>query len=108
MWAGVVRPAAAPLARALTLATLRICRAPAPTGHHLLQRVCGAGQRELLRVRGDVALRGVGPGIAAHGHVGVGLVLVHAHVVDEELGRQGLAEAGVEPAFARVRLAVKL
>lgn len=57
---------------------------------------------------GDVTLRGVGAGVAAHSHVWVVFVLVHAHVVDEKLGGEGLAEARVEAALAGVCLAVIL
>jgi hypothetical protein len=57
-------------------------------------------------MRRDVPLGGVGAGVAAQGHVGVLLVLVHADVCDLHLRRQGGTEAGVEPALARLRLAV--
>ncbi len=59
-------------------------------------------------MRGDVALGRVRTWVAAHGHIGVVFVLIHAHVADEELGRKGFAEAWVEATLATVSLAVIL
>ena len=59
-------------------------------------------------MRGDVTLRRMRAGIAAHGHIGIVFVLIDTHVADEEFRREGLAEARIETTFAAVGLAVVL
>lgn len=55
---------------------------------------------------GNVSLRRVAAWVAAHIHVAIILVLVHTHMRDLELRRQGLAKARIKPTPARVGFAV--
>lgn len=67
-----------------------------------------ARYREFLPVGGDVAGGGVRARVAAQRHIRIVFVLVHTHMTDFELRREGLAEARIEAALARLGLAVVL